>query len=119
MAREISISEEYRTGLYDVVTGKKCVTEKVVDVTVDCPSASDRERALLLFTRDRNGRIVQICRPYEGEVCMGSCIHFFVDMLNREMRMAPRDDTFGSTARDLGLSKEKFRTLIEMHAPVA
>lgn len=118
MAKVLKIDKkEHKSGLYDLATGASCKTEKVVDVTEDCPKASENERADLLFTRVQRGRIVQIGRPYKGEIYMGSHIHFFVDELDREMRAAPRDDTFGSTANGLGLTKPQLRRLIKAQAP--
>jgi len=118
MAKSIKINrKEHKPGLYDLDTGARCKTEKVVDITEDCPKASEKRRAVLLFTRTKRGRIVQISRPDEGEVYMGPRKHFFVDELDREMRVAPRDDTFGSTANELGLSKVALRKLIEAQAP--
>lgn len=118
MAKSVKINKkEHDPGLYDSDTGASLKTEKVVDVTEDCPKASKKERAVLLFTRAKRGRIVQISRPYEGETYMGSHTHFFVDELDREMRVAPREDTFGSTADMLGLTKSALRSLIEAQAP--
>ncbi len=118
MAKNVKINrKEHEPGLYDSRTGDSCKTEKVVDITDDCPKASEKERAVLLFTRAERGRIVQIGRPYEGEVYMGSHVHFFVDELDREMHVAPRDDTFGSTANQLGLTKPVLRKIIEAQAP--
>jgi hypothetical protein len=119
MAQSVKINrKQHKTGLYDSDTGASCKTEKVVDITEDCPKASKKKRAVLLFTRAKRGRIVQISRPYDGEIFMGSHIHFFVDELDREMRVASRDDTFGSTANQLGLTKIELRKLIEAQAPV-
>ena len=118
MAKAIKINKkEHEPGLYDSATGASCKTEKVVDITEDCPKADEKRRAVLLFTRAQRGHIVQISRPYEGEVYMGSHIHFFVEELDREMRVAPRDDTFGSTANELGLTKSQLRKLIEAQVP--
>jgi len=118
MAKSVKINKkEHNPGLYDSDTGASCKTEKVVDITEDCPKASEKERAVLLFTRAKRGRIVQISRPYEGEAYMGSHIHFFVDELDREMHVAPRDDTFGSQASQIGLTKSALRALIEAQAP--
>lgn len=88
-------SKEFNSGLYDMVTNKDCLTEKVVEVTEDCPAANEKERIVFLYTRDRNGRIIQMMRPYEGESYTGVHIHFYVDHLEKEMSVAPRDDTFG------------------------
>ncbi len=118
MAKSVKINrKEHNPGLYDSDTGAKCKTEKVVDITEDCPKASRQQRAVLLFTRAKRGRIVQIARHGKGEGYSGVYIHFFVDELGREMRAAPRDDTFGSTANELGLTKLALRELIEAQAP--
>lgn len=119
MSKILRIDEkEHNSSLYDITTGKRCVTEKVVDITEDCPEASETERAILLFTRTKRGRIVQISQPYEDEVYMGLHIHFFIDELDHEMFcVVPRDDTFGSTADRLGLTKSQLRSLIEAHVP--
>lgn len=118
MARELKIkSAEHDPGLYDSATGKNLDAEKVVDITDDCPGANQKRRAVLLFTTAQRGRIVQMARPYPKEVYMGMHIHFFVDELDREMRIAERDDTFGLWAGDLGLSKQELRAVIEKHAP--
>jgi hypothetical protein len=117
MAKIIENLEEYDTGLFDSATGLDCVTEKVVDVTEDCPGASEKERCLLVFTRDSKGCNVKIVRPYEGEKSMGMSTHFSIEKLDSEMTMAPRDDTFGSWSRQLGMEKLAFRALIEEHAP--
>ena len=118
MAQSVKINrKEHKSGLYDSATGASCKTEKVVDITDDCPKASKKKRAVLLFTRAKRGRIVQIGRPYKGAVYMGSHIHFFVDELDREMRVPPRNDTFGSTANELGLTKLELRKLIEAQVP--
>ena len=114
MAKALKINKkEHKPGLYDSATGASCKTEKVVDITEDCPRATKKERAVLLFTRAKRGRIVQISRPYNG----GSDIHFFVEELDREVRAAPPDDTFGSTANGLGLTKPQLRKLIEAQVP--
>ena len=117
MATEIEVTNEYKVGLSDSDTGESCVTEKVVEVTEECPSPNNGDRCLFLFTRTQRGRIVQMTQPYKGEKVMGSSIHFFVDELDAEMNVAPRDDTFGSWARRLGLEKPALRSLIEEHVP--
>ena len=119
MAKIVKINEKkHDSRLYDSDTNVSCRTEKVVDITEDCPKARQKERAvLLLFTRAKRGRIVQISRPYGGEVYMGSHTHFFVEELDCEMHVAPRDDTFGLMADQLGLTKTGFRDLIKAQAP--
>ncbi len=117
MARELKITQAYKSGLCDSDTTESCVTEKVVDVTEDCPRGSNKDRCIFLYTRSKRGRIIQMARPYEGEEYVGAHIHFFVDELEHEMHVAPRDDTFGSWASQLGFSKPALRSLIEEHAP--
>ncbi len=119
MAKVIPVAAVHRCGLYDSVTGKSCVTEKVVDMTDDCRGASAMERCLVLFTRDHRGRIAQLVRSYEGEECEGVKIHFYLGKLDAEMRATSLNDTFGVWARELGLEKSALRSLIEAHAPVA
>ena len=120
MAKELKINiAEHDPGLYDSDTGRSLNTEKVVDITDDCPAANRKHRAILLFTTAQRGRIVQMARPYPKEVYMGMHVHFFVDELDSEMRVAERDDTFGLWAKDLGLPKPELRALIEKHAPAS
>lgn len=114
MASEVTITKEHNAGLYDSATGKTLTTEKVVDVSDDCPSG---ERIIFLYTRAKRGRIVQISHPYEGHTYRGMHIHFFVDELKREMRMPERDDTFGVWAKMCGLNKQRLLRLIQQYAP--
>ena len=114
MAKAVKITKEHDAGLYDSDTEKSCVTEKVVDITEDCPSG---ERTVLLFTRVKRGRIVQITTPYEGETYMGAHIHFFVDELDREFNLDEKDDTFVLAAARAGMGRLALRRLIEQHAP--
>ena len=110
--------EEYDSDLDDLDTGIHCRTEKVVDITENCPNASQKDRVILLFTRTKRGRIVQISRPYEGEAYRGLHINFFIDELDKELRVAPDDNTFDLTAKNLGLSKWALHAAIEMCIPV-
>ena len=112
MAKNLKVTKKHNPGIYDSETGKDCVAEKVVNITSDCPGASKQNGCILIFTRAKRGRIVQI-----RQGC--SNVHFFVGELDSEMRVAPRDDTFGSRANMLGLDKSALRELIEMHAPSA
>ena len=117
MAREIKITEAHNPHLYDSNTGEVCVTEKVVEVTEDCPEAKN-DKCIFLYTRANRRQIVQITRPYEGEEYMGMNIHFFIDELKRKMRTASRgDDIFGLLANQLGLSRLELCLLIEANAP--
>lgn len=115
MATILEIDPKHTLGLYDSDTKETLKTEKVVDITDDCPDASEQERALLLFATAKRGRIVQIVRPYRGEVCMGSAVHFFVDEIEHEFRL--RESSFAFRASMLGLTKTGLRNIIEEHAP--
>jgi len=109
MAKEVP-SKKHKIGLFDSATDESLSTLKAVDITEDCPGVKKGE-VLLLFTKAQRGRIAQIND--------GSKIHFFVEELDKEMKAAPRDDTFGSTAKRLGLNKTQLRSIIEQHAPAA
>lgn len=108
----LGIEKEHDAGLYDSDTGKSLTTQRVIDITDDCPSG---ERTVLLYTSARRGRIVQITFPYPNEVYMGAHTHFFVDELRRSV--APRDDTFGLLAKRIGLPRKHLIGMIEKHAP--
>ncbi|MFA6296195.1 MAG: hypothetical protein WC663_02490 [Patescibacteria group bacterium] len=104
----------------DSATGVTCVTEKVVDVTEDCPKAGAESRSIFIYTREkRRGRIVKMVCPCKDEKQMGACLHFFIDELSRQMNVDSRHDTFGSWATRLGLDKTQLLNLIVMHAPSA
>lgn len=105
---EIEIDSDYDPGLYDSDTGESLVAEKVVDATAACPSG---ERTILLYTRAKRGRIVQIVHPFTGEKYRGSHIHFFVD----ELRFDPVG--LRRIARRAGLSAVKALRLIRDNAP--
>ena len=117
MAKVIEVGE-YKPRICDSATGASCETEKVVDITEDCPRASVEEPAVLLFTRAKRGRIVQIRWPYrKDKVNLGTSIHFFVDELHHYICVAARDDTFATTADRLGVTKVALRALIETYVP--
>lgn len=119
MARKLKITTAYNSGLYDSDTSAKCVTEKVIDVTEDCPRASNKDRSIFIYTRTKRGRIVQMAFLHKGEKYIDMDIYFFVDELEREMHGAPLDNNFGWWANELGLSKSALRSLIEANAPAA
>lgn len=100
---------DYSPQLYDSATGDSLIAERVVDITADCPKG---ERTILLFTRAKRGRIVQVNWPYENEKFMGARIHYFVDEL-RDMK------DFGHDARRVGMDAGTFIKLIERLAPAA
>lgn len=110
--KQVEIDSDYVPSLYDSDTGLCLITEKVVDITEDCPTG---ERTILLFTRAKRGPIVQVCHPYEGHKYFGSHIHFFINELDRDIDA--RDDSFASTALRAGLSRWALRELIENAKP--
>lgn len=110
--RTIEIDGDYTSSLFDSDTMLSLITEKVVDITDDCPTG---ERTILLFTRAKRGPIVQVCHPYEGHKYFGSHIHFFINELDRNLN--PRDDSFASTAQRAGLSRWAFQQLVERAKP--
>jgi hypothetical protein len=109
----------FNIGLFDSDTNVSLKVTKAVDITSHCHLSEDErsDRVLLLFTRAKRGRIVQIGLASPGEN-IGISINFFVDELDRKMNAEPQDDSFGSWTKRLGLtSKEKFQRLITRHAP--
>lgn len=109
MAKKVRPKRE-RFGLYDSDTDKSLYVLKSVDISKKCPAVK-KGKVVLKFTKAQRGRICQIDD--------GSQIHFFIEELDKEMKAAPRDDTFGSTAERLGIAKTQLRSLIEQHAPAA
>lgn len=107
MGTEIEITEDHKPGLYDSDTRESLTAEKVVDISDDC--RTNMERVVLLFTRAKRGRIVQVAYPYPGEAYMGAHIHFFYD--------EPTCDSFAHTAKRLGLTAAGFLRLIKKNAP--
>ena len=118
MAKQLEITKEHYAPLLNPDTNERCVTEKVMDVTEDCPQASKKDRCVFLYTRIKRGRIIHMTRPYEGKE-YGMSIFFFVDELDTEMCATPGNDTFGRWANNLGLTKSELRLLIKTHAPAA
>lgn len=119
MTQVLKIGSEYDSGLFDSDNGTDCKTEKVVDITDECPRANPSNKCILLFTRAKRGPIVQITRPHKGEKYLGTHIHFFIKELEEEMRAPHKHDTFGLWADMLGISKTTLRSIIEAHAPAA
>ena len=112
MAKILKIDpEKHKTDLCDSATNESCITEKVVDITEDCPKRDSARPAILVFTRAKRGVIVQT--RFAGHV------HFFVDELDQEMDVASDDDTFGSRAEMVGLTKVQLLALIKEHAPTS
>jgi hypothetical protein len=114
MAKELKITSGYKSVVYD---NKKWVTEKVVDVTEDCPNASNEKKCLFLYLRMTDERIIQIRRPYKNHQFSGAHINFRLDQLEAEMRIAQPHNTFALWAEQLGLTGAQLRDLIETHAP--
>lgn len=111
MPKVLEITGEYRPGLYDSDTGESLVTEKAVDIT---DQVCDGERTILLFTRAKRGRIVQIAHPYPEEEYLGSHIHFFFDE-----PMKGEGGAFDYMRRHCGIAPVKFKMLLNEYAPSA
>jgi hypothetical protein len=120
MAKVLKINKKvHRTDLYDSNTGKKCLPEKVVDVTKNCFFLKEGEKVIFIYTRDiKHGRIIQIRFLHEGDEFSNAVhIHFYVDELEFEVKATPMVSSFGLRAERLGLSPSQLRTLIEKYAP--
>ena len=113
MGRELAITAEHDPGLYDSATGLSLTAEKVVDISDDCSSG---ERTILLFTRAKRGRIVQVTFPYPDHLYMGSHTHFFVDEPLGGCADG-RGDSFTPLAARAGFSASDFAALLKQLAP--
>lgn len=87
-------------GLYDSDTNQDLETLKVVDVTADQTRA---EKAELLFTKAKRGRIVQLRTD-------GMRIHYFFDELSGHKMMDEDCERFG-------FKPGHFHALAIVHAP--
>ncbi|MBU1032522.1 MAG: hypothetical protein ABII13_03420 [Patescibacteria group bacterium] len=114
MAKTFKNIAAFRTRVLDSDTRKECLTEKVVDVTEDCPGANEKEPCILVFFRAKRGLYVEITRPWEGEMYVGMHNHFLLSDLADTDKFAS-DDLFGACAEELGLNKLSLRALIETH----
>lgn len=109
MVKPVKITKEHDIGLYDSDTGKSLKAKKAVDITDECPSGT---RTILLFTKAKRGRIVQIGQPYDHEVYMGMHVHYFVDELD-----GTNSKGFGSWAGYCGLTSKALTEIIKANAP--
>lgn len=95
------------SGLYDWVTGKDCKTLKVVDVSESVEVPKGKEGLTLLYTKDRNGEIVQLRNG-----C--SRVHYHTASIAMEEH---RDSALIHTANWLGTTKKKLIELCLKHSP--
>lgn len=114
MAKVIEVPKKHKWIIADPDNGESLKTIKAVDITEDCP---ERFRTILVFTKTKCGRLVQISLPFGDKVFGGMHIHFFVDELETQMDLTPPNDTFGMWAYMMGLSKLELRGIIEENAP--
>lgn len=117
MAKKLRASR-FDLSLLDSDTDQELKVSKAVDITDHCRLPDKKSRAILLFTQAKRGRIVQITITATPGDTNGTHCHFFVDELDKEMHVQPRDDTFGGRVRRLGLkSKKQLLALIDEHVP--
>ena len=119
MAKEITPSREYDSLLYDADTGESCITERIVDITEDCPRIDEGRKALLFFTRVSQGRVVQILHTFSGRKNDGAFVHFFINRieLTEDSAETPRRQVFHETAKKFGLTETRLYELIMEHVP--
>jgi hypothetical protein len=117
MAKKIP-NTEYGLLLYDNDTGESCVTERIVDITEDSPGIEEGRKAILLFTRVSQGRVVQILHTFPGRKYDGTFVHFFIDKIEiEESPVEKRDLVFQEVAGWFGLTKTRLHALILENAP--
>ena len=119
MPTKLEITSAHNPMIHDPATKVACVAEKVMDMTADCPKATSDSKCIFLYTRTSGGQLVQITRPYEGEVYLGSRTNIMLKDINTFMNVDASNDIFAQLGFRLGLSKPELRTLIETHAPPA
>ena len=118
VAEEIKeFGDEYIIPLFDPHTGKQCVTKKVVDVTQECPKASEKYPALLIFTKITQGRFVQIVRRHKGRICPSPKVLLSIDEPEAVLRTSLPREPLSLAAAELGLSRSNLQFLIKVHAP--
>jgi len=118
MARELKITKEYDSDLYDSATGKKCIPQKVVDISEDCPKVGYKDHCVFIYTsKEKYGRIVEISCSYKMGMYSYMRDRIFLDPLDDKTYVQFRDDFFGLWYRRLGLSAPELCTLIKTHAP--
>lgn len=108
MPEIVELRQEHSPMLFDSDTGDSLTAEKVVDITDIVPNG---ERTLLLFTRAKRGRIVQIAYPYEGHAYLGAYVHYFIDETSSLASCLSRME------RRSQVSASAFRTLLKRYAP--
>lgn len=99
--------QSHDIGLYDSATSRTIKTAKVVDISKDCRCKGS---SVLVYGKSKRGLICQIVRGCAR-------IHFFVGELAGEMNVSPGNDTFGSWATEMGITKHTLRELMESNKP--
>jgi protein tyrosine phosphatase len=122
MAKELDVSTHFEITLFVNKRKYRYQTEKIMDITGDCPKANKENRFLLLYGRTKGkGRFVQLAQyaqRHENEV-NNVDEYFFLNNIDEVMEADIRHDYFGLWADKLGLHKWDLLTIIKKHAPAA
>lgn len=119
MAKNLVVTRRYEFGMFDQ-RGRPYEIWSVVDVTEDCPGASEDNRCVFFYAYTKRFEwTVRISQPYKGPKHMGAFRHFFpAQDLNIKLHDVLLSSAFRHCARRLGLSQSDLSMLIEAHRPV-
>lgn len=120
MAKNMVVRNSYTFGMFDPRKRRPYEIWSIVDVTEDCPGASESNRCVFCYAyTEQLGWTVQITQPYTGPKHMGKFRHFFpVEDLENKLRDVLLSSAFRNCARRLGLSQSELSDLIMAHRPV-
>ncbi|MDR3616570.1 MAG: hypothetical protein P4L53_23625 [Candidatus Obscuribacterales bacterium] len=110
-------ANKFSTRLIDRSTWASLVPQKVIEITEHCPGLKERERAILIYTQDSDGRMVQMLKTYPGSETLGAETNFHFDSLRYFSPAPSRDTAFGWWANRVGLPNDVLRNFILNHAP--
>jgi hypothetical protein len=118
MARSITKVEKFDVQVSDLVTGEHLLAHICIDITDECPNASESEPAELDFAHSARGLVAIIRRPNGGDG--GVRADFIVTDLDKEMSAQPYN-ILAWTAWALGFEtqKERLKKLIEKYTILA
>lgn len=104
-----------KIGLFDARTDKSLRIEAAADISSQCSNVTPPAEALLLYTTDSRGRIVQILETYGNpeKPLEGAGMHFHVpsEMFN------PKSESVVHRAQVLGLSADELYRLAVKNLP--